>query len=189
MQKNWLNLLIAGLACIALGYQVYTHMDWNALKSRRIFWVSVNGKNVPLHQVKVVQIPQTVYDSMAENPKWKEHLLGNKKRVLLLTWDGCPYARAFKQSLEQIFKQTAISRAYEKDIVVTGQSVEGFCKGDLAKHCPLMWILDHCMNGICIINPQTREAIEDHSKDARQVWALLTAYSSWDHTPLFEEKK
>lgn len=184
MQNNWINLLIAVLAALGLGYYIYTHVDWNPPKSQRIWRVQVNGKQVFLSGVKAVQIPPAVYESMADNPKWKEHLLGKKKKVLLFTWDGCPYARAFKQSLEQIFRQKQFSQAFEKDIVVTGQSVGGSCRGPLAKDCPLIWLMDHCMDGICIINPQTKEAIEDHSKNARQVAALLTAYASWEQ-PLF----
>ncbi len=186
MQHNWINLLIAVLAALGLGYYIYTHVDWNPPKSQSIWQVQVNGKRVFLTSVKAVQIPPAVYESMADNPKWKEHLLGEKKKVLLFTWDGCPYERAFKHALEKVFQYRQISQAFEKDIVVTGQSVGGSCHGPLAKHCPLIWLIDHCMHGICIINPQTREVIEDHSKNARQVAALLMAYASWKE-PFFAE--
>ncbi len=184
MKTYWQNLLLVVVCAAGLGYYIYQHIDWNPPKSKRIFSVQINGRAVLLRDVEAVQIPPVVYDSMAENPKWKEFLLGDQKRVLLFTWEGCLYARAFKQTLESVFQYPQISRSFKQDIVLTGQTSGGSCRGELADHCPLFWLLKHCFHGFCIINPQTKEAIEDHSKDPRQILPLLAAYSSWGKTPL-----
>ena len=188
MKSNWTNLLVFLLALAGLGIYIYKHVDWNAPKKQRITSVEINGQTVPLHQVKIEQIPQAVYDSMKDNPHWSNHLTGNKKRVLLITWNGCPYARAYRQALDKVFKKgSPLQKQYVKDIEVTGQSVGGSCKGPLAASCPLMWIMDHCMGGICIINPQTHEAIVDESQNAQQILPLLTAYAAWTTEPLLKE--
>ncbi len=187
MRTQWFYLFLMILCAIGLGYYVCQHIDWNPPKSKTIFSVRIKDRAIPLRNVKAVQIPQIVYDSMAENSQWKEYLLGDKKRVLLFTWDGCPYARAFKQVLENAFQYPQINQAFTKDIVLTGQSTGGICHGKLANHCPLFWLLKHCFHGFCIINPVTKEAIEDHSKDPRQILPLLAAYASWDASPVLND--
>lgn len=187
MKTSWFYLFLMIVCAIGLGYYAYWHIDWNPPKSKAILSVRVNDRAVPLYRVKAVQIPQAVYDSMTENSQWKEYLLGKQKRVLLFTWDGCPYARAFKQTLENVFQYPQINQSFTKDIVLTGRSAGGTCRGELANHCPLFWLLKHCFRGFCIINPKTKEAIEDHSKDPRQIFPLLAAYSAWNETPLLQK--
>lgn len=177
-------LIVLGVCLLGMAYYGYKHIDWNPPKKKVITVVEVNGKTVPLGQVHAIQIPQEVYDSMADNPEWKGHLLGDKKRVLLITWDGCPYARAFKQALERAFTTKYIDNFYTQDIVVTGQTVWGSCQGPQQEICPKIWIMNHCMGGICIINPKTHEAIVDESQNAQQILPLLAAYAKWDTNPL-----
>ncbi len=168
------------------------------VRTQAVDVLQVMGQTRRLSGVKAVQIPQNVYNSMERAPQWKEHLLGDKKRVLLMTWDGCPYARAFKNSLQEVFKDAQIQKAYTLDIQVTGQMVS--CgsmilpdteKATLAElqavlQTPCRWIMDHCMAGICIINPRTHEAVVDSSQNAGQIVPLLVGYASWDKEPLFK---
>ncbi len=183
------NFIIVLLCLVGLGYYAYKHIDWNAPKEKQISFVQVQGQTIALENVKAVQIPQQVYDSMADNPQWKEYLLGDKKRVLLVTWDGCPYERAFKRAVQKIFTFKNITNYYTSSIVNTGQSISVRCAGDLAQSCPMMWIMDHCVPGICIINPKTHEAIAAKSHNASQIAPLLSAYATWDDTPLFSTER
>ncbi len=177
-------LVLLGLCLLGIGYYVYKQIDWNPPKTQTVSTVQINGKTLPISRVKVVQIPPEIYESMKDNPEWKEHLLGEQKRVLLITWDGCPYARAFKQALQKAFTIKNVSKFYTQDIVVTGQSVWANCQGPLKEHCPKVWIMEHCMGGICIINPKTHEAIVDESQNAQQILPLLAAYATWQEESL-----
>ena len=183
-----IDLIIFLVCLVGLGgylYYNYTHTAHpKAAKEQIISQVQVNGKIAKVNNVKVVEIPQETYDSMTNNPKWKEHLSGNKKRVLLVTWDGCPYNRAFKQALQKVFKFPKIGNFYIKDIILTGQEITVRCEGDLPWNCPMKWIMDHCANRICIINPKTHEAIIDGSSNTDQVLPILAAYAQWDAEPL-----
>jgi thioredoxin-related protein len=48
-----------------------------------------------------------------------EYLSGDKKRLLLITRDGCPYARKFHNEINKAFKERDISSYYTKDIKTT----------------------------------------------------------------------
>lgn len=185
MKGYRIELIIFLLALASIAVYIYKHIDWDKPKIHVISAVQVNNKMVPVSEVKVVQIPQATYDSMKDNPQWAHHLSGNKKRVLLMTWNGCPYARAYHAALDRAFGKSGIfNRYYIKDIEVTGQSVSGNCRGELAEHCPLVWIMNNCMGGICIINPLTKEAIVDRSQNAKQILPILMAYATWTTNPL-----
>lgn len=187
MKTNFIIFLLCLVGLIYYAYHTYTHTDHRKDKGKTIFQIEINGKTAKVTGVKVVQIPQATYDSMADNSEWKDHLLGNKKRVLFVTWEGCPHNRAFKQSLQKVFNFPNISNFYTQDFVLTGQSVGVSCKGNFQQYCPKTWIMDHCTNRICIINPKTHEAIIDSSHDTEQALPLLAAYAQWDATPLLSD--
>ena len=149
------------------------------VRTQAVKVLEIGEQTWPVSGVKVVQIPQNVYDSMERAPQWKEHLLGDKKRVLLMTWDGCPYARAFKNSLQEVFKDAQIQKAYTLEQATAAQL-------QAVLQTPCRWIMDHCMAGICIINPRTHEAVVDSSQNAGQIVPLLEGYSSWDKEPLLK---
>ncbi len=184
------NLIVLIICLLGIAFYAYKHIDWNPPKKEAIYAVEVNGKTVPVSEVRVEQIPQEVYDSMKDNGRWANHLTGDKKRLLLITWDGCPYARAFHSELDKAFgKSGYFDKYYVKDVEVTGKSVGGYCEGPLAEHCPLIWLMHNCINGICIINPKTKEAIIDESQNAKQILPLLMAYATWDTEPLLGKNK
>ena len=178
------ELFILGLALSGIAVYAYMHMDRDSAQKQTIPFVEVNGKKVWVDQVKVVQIPQEIYDSIPDNAHWAGHLQGNKKRVFLSTWDGCPYRRAFHHELDKAFGKSGVfKKFYVKDVEETGQSIVVRCSSP-KNICPMKWLLDHCMGNICIINPQTHEAIVDDSHDAKQILPLLMAYANWDKEPL-----
>lgn len=183
------DVIVFLLTIAAIGFVVFKMSgdEPSIPKNQRIGFVEVNGKDVIVQDVHWVKIPQAVYDDMKIDPRWAEHLKGNKKRVLLITWDGCPYARAFHKELDSAFgKSNVFGRYYVKDVEVTGQSVSGNCNN---MNCPFIWIMNNCMNGICIINPMTKEAIVDSSKNPKQILPLLMAYAKWENDSLDKDGK
>ncbi len=169
------------LACV-VGI-VYFSVDWHAVTAHKLSAVQVNGKTIALQDVVALKIPQEVYDGIKDNPTYKEYLFGNKKQVLLLTWDGCPYARAYKNALTKAFKFELLKKYYTENIVVTGQSVSVSCNANHL-NCPEAWIKQNCLGKVCIINPFTKEAIVDASRDANQILPLLMAQATWLQEPL-----
>ena len=185
MQKYWKELLISVLCFMGLAVYMLFQIDWNKPKSKHIFSVQVGQQTIPVMGVKIVQIPPEVYEGMDRNPAWKEHLLGNKKHVFLTVWTGCPYQRAFRSEFDKVFVNPFFPIFYTKNIVETGQTVSGRCE---SKNCPQIWLINNCVQGWCIINPLTKEAITVHSRNASQIAPILTAYATWNNTPLLEEK-
>ena len=113
-----------------------------------------------------------------------DFLAGKKNRVIFVTWDGCPHRPAFLAELDKAFGKSGTFRNHY-DIAVINADQNLFvnnCKQD----CPKKWLSEHCRDGICIINPHTREAVVDSSRDAKQVLPLLMAYSTWTQ-PLFKK--
>lgn len=131
-----------------------------------------------LKNIKTVNIPQKVYDGIKDNGDYKEYILGNKKHVFMVTFTGCPYARAFRQQLERLFSYGDYSDYYDKDIIPVGQGVAVSCNAS-HMNCPKAWLFDKCGEGICIINPVTRQAVIDNSQNPRQIEALLDQYKDW----------
>lgn len=131
-----------------------------------------------LKNVKTVTIPQKVYDGIKDNGEYKEYLFGNKKHVFMVTFTGCPYARAFRQQLEQLFNYGDYADYYEKDIIPVGQGVSVSCNSN-HMNCPKAWLFANCGEGICILNPVTRQAVIDNSQNPRQIEALLDRYKEW----------
>ena len=184
--KKHLNFIIFILALLGLGIYCYKNIDHNRPAKRDIPFVQLNKKIIPLQNVYAEQIPQAIYDGIANNGTYKEFLLGNKKQVVLITWNGCPYARAFRQALDQAFRNTNLNDFYKQNVVEVPQSSSYSCHSDNL-NCPQAWVMDHCANGFCIINPQTKEAIMDSSRNAKQILPLLAFYMTWEKEPLFEE--
>ena len=187
MKKHAVELYILLICLTGIGYHIYTHIDWNPPKKRTISNVQINGKIMPIAQVQAEQIPQAIYDGISSNGTYKEFITGDKKQVVLFTWDGCPYARAFSSALETMFQQKYVRNFYQKNIVHVPQSSTLSCNNGTNLHCPQVWLMQHCGNGLCIINPKTKEAIIDTSQNAKQILPLLAAYAKWDKEPLLEE--
>ncbi len=183
-----------GIALVCLGLlaiYVYKHIDKNPAKHKRIYTVEIEGRKIPIREVQALEIPQKVYEGMDSNPKWKEYLLGKKKQVILFTWDGCPYKRAYRDKFDKIVKRPEISKNFTTTVIVTEKTVMGHCSFDEKNYhgqsCPAMWLVSNCVGGVCIINPKTREAIVDFSRNPEQLAALLEHYTYWDENSLFTE--
>lgn len=156
--------------------------------SKSLDYVQVDWETVEVSDVKVKKIPQEVYDSMEIDPNvsqeiysqanidrsWEQYLLWDKKHILLITWDGCPYARKFRKELDDIFdKDSHFSHYYDKDIRDVWQHIELSC---FDRNCASIWLLENCWEWICIINPMAKEIIIDNSQDSKQIFPLLEWY-------------
>ena len=136
--------------------------------------------------MKVVKIPQTVYDNMSKTTQCSEHLTGDKKRVInpYFGWD----LRNVKTSLQQAFEDDKeIRDAYVLDLgggpsQIYTEIPDNATEEDLRKavQTACYWMWDHCLENACIVNPATHEAIIDSSQDPAQILPLLTAYVDWN---------
>ncbi len=178
-------LVILLIICV----YVFVYKGGNKVRdvSNSINHIPVDWEIVEVSDVKIMKIPQEVYDSMEIDPNipwevynrvdrsWENYLLWDKKRILLITWDGCPYARKFRKELDNIFEENAyLSRYYDKDIRETWQTVELSCLG---KICSSIRLFENCWEWICIINPVAKEIIVDNSQNFKQILPLLQSYS------------
>lgn len=188
MKNHIIETVIFILALAGIGFYVCKHVLTDPTISHRIAAVDVNGKHFAVNEVHIEPIPQAVYDGIANNGMYKEFLLGNKKQVILFTWDGCPYARAFRQALDKAFTFKVLEKFYKLNVVHVGKVMRASCNSNNLD-CPHAWLIQHCGNGICIINPMTKEAIVDESKNAAQILPILMAYSQWNTEPLLESNK
>ena len=186
MKKHWFEIL---LLLVALGVILYKGIDWNGPKQKRLFTLQTSEGPRFISSVKMTQIPQRIYSGAMNNPEFLDELVGNKKRVLMLTWSGCPYKVAFKNKLEQALSRPELRNEYEPHIISRSSRTFTYSCNSKDLYCPVAWVAENCMGNICIINPKTKEAIVDSSHNAAQILPLLTAYATWDNEPLFPEKK
>ncbi len=165
--------------------------------SKSIDSLLVDWEKVELSDVKIMKIPQEVYDSMEIDPSIpqeaynqmdrsrEQYLLWDKKRILLITWDGCPYARRFRKELDNVFDKNAyLTRYYDKYIKETWQYVTLSCLNGY--DCASIWLFENCWEWICIINPMAKEVIVDTSQKTAQILPLLKSYDTWDDRPLLK---
>lgn len=185
MKNHWFEIL---LLLISLGVILYLGVDWNGPKQKRLFVLQTKNGPKVMSRVKITQIPQRIYDGAANNPEFLGELVGNKKRVLMLTWSGCPYKVAFKNKLEQALARPELRKQYEPHIISQDNRTFSYSCNSKDLYCPIAWVAQNCMGNICIINPKTREAIVDSSHNASQILPLLTAYAQWNTESLFAEK-
>lgn len=181
----WIILLIV---CV----YVFTRKGFGEVRevSKSIDSIRVDWERVQVSDVKIIKIPQEVYDSMEIDPdipqevynqvnidrSREKYLLWDKKRILLITWDGCPYARRFRRELDNVFEKNAyLTRYYDKDIKETWQYIEFTC---FDKNCASIRLFENCWEWICIINPIAKEILADSSQNAKQILPLLESYST-----------
>ncbi len=124
-----------------------------------------------LKNVQIVSIPDAVYRAGGD---FSQYLNGDKKRIFMLALPGCPYSRAFRRKLDALFASSDYKNYYTRDIVNVGSSETVFCR-----NCPKEWLFDHCGEGICIIDPQTRQAVIDNSQNSAQLAVLLERFKEW----------
>lgn len=140
---------------------------------------AVSARRTPgtegLKYAKLVSIPASVYKGIKANPAYKEYLLGNKKYVVQIMSPACPYARALRGRVWQLLRGE-YGDYYDEGVIKVQGSVELSCNG--AENCPAFWIFEHC-SGLCLINPNTRQAVVYSSRETQPVEALLERFKNW----------
>ncbi len=132
-----------------------------------------------LKKVQAVKIPAYVYESLEQDSQFKRYLTGNHKYILMFTYPGCPYSRSYTHAFKYLFQERGFDEYYRKRVITVGRSTSVSCPGHQDMNCATAWIFQNCFGGLCILNPQRREAIVDNSQDARQLDALLEKYREW----------
>lgn len=180
MKNHIVDIVIFVLALAGIGFYVHKHGVPTLMVSQRdISSVDVNGKKIAVTGVKVEKIPQEVYKSKGI-PDWSPYISGTKKHVLFISWNS-PYEKRFRRELKKAFgKKGSLNNFYTEDIVVYNREP---ARCDNA-NCPIVFLMNHCGGGICIINPQTHEIIRDETQNEKQILPLLMGFYNWDKESL-----
>ncbi|WP_428075640.1 hypothetical protein [Candidatus Avelusimicrobium luingense] len=182
-QINGWEVIVFLVCALILGAHFGRQIDFeNMFKKDSPVPVHMGGsvryaKNIA--NVQVVNIPQTVYDSLAQDTRFKRYLTGNHKYVLLFTYPGCPYSRAYKRAFDTLFSQRGFDEFYRKRIITVGRTTSVSCPGHQSMDCATAWIFQNCFGKLCILNPQRKQAVADSSQNAGQLADLLEKYREW----------
>lgn len=176
--------VIAFVVCILVFAVYFGHkIDFeNVLKKDSPVPVHMQGqiaRGAALPGVQVVNIPDTVFESLEQDTEFKRYLTGNHKYVFLFTYPGCPYARAFSNAFKRLFEEEGFDEFYRKRIQPVGRTTMVSCPGHRDMNCATAWVYQNCFSKLCIFNPVRRQAVVDSSQNANQIEALLEAYKEW----------
>lgn len=170
------------LCAVLILFYVGKRIDFeNMLQKDSPVPVHMGGKikpGTPLSRVAVVNIPNQVYDSLNQDSKYKRYLTGNHKYILLFTYDGCPYARAYHHAFKHAFTDLGFSEYYRKRIINVGRMFSVGCPAGFME-CASLWVTKQCLGKICILNPQRKQVVVDASQNAEQLPKLLEKYKEW----------
>lgn len=189
-------ILIAVILFFTYSY-IHNSINWVQAKEQTINYIEIDWQATEVSDVKIMQIPQKVYKSMEDldsssdyykniniDKSRDQYLTWDKKHVLLITRDWCPYARSFHKELNKIFENNYnLQFSYTKDIRTTWQKYSISC---INENCPAIRLNNYCSEWICIINPNTKELIIDTSQNSKQILPLLKAYDKRNNTPLIK---
>ena len=155
------------------------YWDEKKISSVMLDWVTYS-----LSDVKVLSIPDEVYDSIWDDSSWSEYLLWSKNHMLFIFWDGCPYARAYNYMIEKTFSNdTSLDLVYSKDIAKVSNSRVIECHNE---YCPELRLNRVCGTSFCIINPVVNEIVVDWSQNPEQIPILLNFYADWKDLSLLK---
>lgn len=185
-RSNGLFLILGLLIFFLILFRLYSRYQHNKYigDSKVIPFVEFNWENVSISEVTVVKIPDNVYDSIWSDSEWSEFLFWDKKNILFVYWDGCPYASAYENSISKTFSDKSfLNNYYSKNIFKVPQSYTVSCHNP---NCPRFWLWRVCSASFCIINPKAKEVIVDKSQNSLQIPVLLDAYYLWEEKTLFE---
>ncbi len=176
--------VVAFLLCaLVLGSYFASKVDWeNLLQKDSPTPVHMGGELQPSHAItgiQVVPIPDSVYESLETDTKFKRYLTGNHKYVYFFTYPGCPYARAFTNAFKQLFEKDGFSEYYRKRIQTVGRTTSISCPGHRDLNCATAWVYHMCFGKLCIFNPVRRQVVVDGTQNARQIEALLERFREW----------
>lgn len=166
-------LLVAVVACIVFKDTVPVNLEELAQRPDSTIQAGILTAGIP--NVKVLPIPQEVYDSIPDNPSHQEIFLGDIKKVHWVSLRGCPYAAAFREAVERTLKK--YPSAYQNTMEWTSGTRWINCAPGY-KTCPEMWLVNNCME-LCIINPQKRQIVALQQRNGKQAAALLEKLKDW----------
>lgn len=176
--EAWVFVTCAALLVLFFGQKIDLE---NMLKKDSPTPVHMGGKIQPAAQLAgatVVDIPSEIYESLERDSKFKRYLTGNHKYILLFTYDGCPYARAYHYAFKHAFEKLGFDEYYRKRIINVGRVVSVGCPTGLMD-CASLWVTKQCLGKICIFNPQRKQVVVDASQQAKQLPDLLETYKEW----------
>lgn len=193
-EPKWFALLLLCLVFIA--YYCLFHHPYDSQPNRTLWAVNSSwGKRV-IFKTRIIQIPQPIFDNLPKKQPGYEFFSGKNKHLILLNWEAssCPfsdrtpkqayYQRYFAQKAKHIFdKNSFLKESYHKHFIEDSRWLKCY---DVYPVTPACWIWQYCERGLCIINPQTHEAIVDNSQFPFQPLALLKAYKDWSAEPLLK---
>jgi len=176
--------VIAFLVCaLILGGYFVRQIDFeNIFQKDSPTPVHMGGELQPSHaisEVQVLPIPDSVYESLETDTKFKRYLTGNHKYVYFFTYQGCPYARAFTSAFKRLFEKDGFDKYYRKRIQIVGRSTFVSCPGHRDMNCATAWVYQTCFGKLCIFNPLRRQVVVDGTQNAGQIEALLEKYREW----------
>lgn len=178
---DW-EICVFVLCAVLLLFYVGKRIDFeNMLQKDSPVPVHMGGKvqrTAKLSKVTVANIPNEIYESLPRDSKYKRYLTGNHKYILLFTYDGCPYARAYHHAFKHAFANLGFSEYYRKRIINVGRMVTVRCPTGLMD-CASLWVTRQCLGKICILNPQRKQVVIDSSQNAEQLPILLDKYKEW----------
>jgi hypothetical protein len=180
--ERW-EVIVFLVCAVILGAYFVQQIDFeNMLKKDSPVPVHMGGEvrpSRPLSDVEVISVPPYVYESLKEDTRYRRYLTGNHKYILLFTYPGCGYSRAYTHALKQLFQERGFDRYYRKRIITVGQRTSASCPDPTSAECATMWIFENCFGELCILNPQRKEVVVDHSQKAGQLAELLEKYREW----------
>lgn len=182
-QINGWEVVVFLVCALILGAHFGRQIDFeNMFKKDSPVPVHMGGDIRYAHAVKdvqVVSIPSWVFDSLEQDTRFKRYLTGNHKYVLLFTYPGCPYSRAYKQAFDTLFSEQGLAEYYRKRIITVGRTTSVSCPGHQSADCATIWIFQNCFGKLCILNPKRKQAVVDGSQNAKQLEDVLQKYREW----------
>ena len=181
MNKNGLGLVtvlvillvVAVVACLL--FKDTVPIDLEQLARQPDSTVEAGILTAGIANVQVLKIPQEIYDSMPANPSHREILTGDIKKVHWVSLRGCPYAKAFRETVERGLE--AYRGSYQNTMEWTSGTKWISCAPGY-KTCPELWLAEKC-GELCIVQPQKRQMVSLKVKNGKQALALLKALENW----------
>ncbi len=175
----WAILISALILGTHFGRKIDFENMWKPDSATPVHMGGAIGNYGSLKNVTVVDIPPYVLESLQQDTQFKRYLTGNHKYILTFTYPGCPYSRAYQHALKQLFTNYGFAEYYRKRIVTVGKTTSVACPGHQDMKCATAWIFEHCFGGLCLINPQRKQAVVDRSQNPHQLGDLLDKYREW----------
>lgn len=96
--------------------------------------------------------------------------------MLIASFAGTPPLDTFKKELNRLLKEEGYNSYYRRHIFDFTRGYSWSCD---RMECAEKWVDEHCTKGVCIIQPQKKQAVIDKSGDVKQLAVLLEKYKEW----------